>query len=289
MKKILKYTRIAVSLLCLTIVTAVSAGWLTSLLMVADIIQHVQFMTLILTISLSTIALWIVVTYLFGRIYCSSVCPLGTFQDIFIRLPRITRRMAGKRVFRYSVPLSTLRYSTLAIVFATLPAGFTAAACILDPDAIYVRMVKLIAFEIAGASVFAYLVTLGIIIFIVVMSARRGRLWCNTICPVGTALGAISRWSVFHFDINTDLCTNCRRCEDVCKAECIDLDDHVVDGSRCINCFDCINVCRDNAINYTIRRHKLSIPMMQRLSADKRTPVADASVAADNSVTSEEK
>ena len=29
----------------------------------------------------------LILTFFFGRIYCSTVCPLGTLQDIFTRLP----------------------------------------------------------------------------------------------------------------------------------------------------------------------------------------------------------
>ena len=50
------------------------------------------------------------------------------------------------------------------------------------------------------------------------------------------------------------------------------LRDHVVDSSRCINCFDCLPVCPNDAISYTSRRKQLSVPMMQRLSMERRRP-----------------
>lgn len=276
MKHLLKYSRIAVSVFCLSVITALASGWGAAFLISLHVIEKVQFIPLILSVSVTTVVLWIVITFLFGRIYCSSVCPLGTFQDIFIRLPRITKKMREKRRFSYTIPLSTLRYSALVIVFASLLAGITAFAMILDPYAIYTRLVKLMAFKLAGASAIAFAITMSTVILIAVVAARKGRLWCNTLCPVGTTLGMVSRYSVFHFDINTDICTNCRRCVDHCKAQCIDLNDHVVDGSRCINCFNCVDVCPDDAITYTTRRHRLSIPMLQRLSDRSDTAPADA-------------
>ncbi len=63
---------------------------------------------------------------------------------------------------------------------------------------------------------------------------------CNTLCPVGTILGCVSRNSAMRIDIDTDRCIQCRRCEHVCKAECIDMQSHVVDMSRCVVCFDCL-------------------------------------------------
>lgn len=269
MKRYLKYLRIIVSVFCLAAMTATGAGTSSALLEAAGLIERVQFIPLVLSMSVGMIVLWLGLTFLFGRIYCSTVCPVGTVQDIFIRLPRLTRKMASERPFRYAAPMSTMRYTLLVVVLASLLAGITAVACVLDPAEIYLRLV-----DLAGATVAVTAVTLVTVALIAWMSAKRGRLWCNTICPVGTALGAVSRFSLFHFDIDTDLCTNCRRCADVCKAECINLDDHVVDGSRCVNCFDCIAVCRDKAIDYTTRRHQLSIPMMQRLKQQNNPETA---------------
>ena len=82
----------------------------------------------------------------------------------------------------------------------------------------------------------------------------------------------MSRFSILQMDIDTDLCINCRKCEDVCKGQCIDLTDHVVDGSRCVNCFDCVDICPNRAIRYTTRRHRLSTPLMQRVSGLAKRP-----------------
>ena len=94
----------------------------------------------------------------------------------------------------------------------------------------------------------AALLTLGIIGF---LAWKSGRTWCNTVCPVGTALGLLSRHALIRPRIRKESCVRCGLCEKVCKASCIDVQSGSVDGSRCVSCFNCQSVCRKNAISLT--------------------------------------
>lgn len=272
MRNTLRIFRIIVSLLLFVAAVLFAASGGTFLGVELGWIEKIQMIPMVLSVSVTTLILWFAVTFIFGRIYCSSVCPLGTLQDFFLRIPRLTRSQRLRRPFRYVRGLSTMRFSTLVVVIGSLLAGITVPACVLDPFAIFCKFVEPLTLKLLGTSAIAFIVTMATVVMIAVMAARRGRLWCNSLCPVGSALGVVSAHSVFHFDIDTDLCTNCRKCEYVCKTQCIDLSDHVVDGSRCVNCFDCLSVCEPGAIDYTTRRHTLSTPMMQRLRGIKRKP-----------------
>ncbi|WP_321415916.1 hypothetical protein [uncultured Desulfobacter sp.] len=71
------------------------------------------------------------------------------------------------------------------------------------------------------------------------MSARPGKLYCNTLCPVGTLLGLISKYSMvkIHFDIGS--CNSCGRCAQVCKSGSINVKTNSVETDRCVSYLNC--------------------------------------------------
>lgn len=265
----LRLLRVIVSSLCMAGVTLLLVLPASALAAHLSELSRLQWLPAAMSFSLVTCIGWLVVTLIFGRIYCSSVCPLGTMMDIVYRLRRRRRPVSDPKVsFRYHAPMSTVRNVLVIATFVTLVLGIVLLAKLLDPYGTYARFCNYICrpLYLWHTPGFWYGCVIAIVTFVavVLMAWKRGRLWCNTVCPVGTTLGYVSRHSLLRIDIDTDLCTHCRRCEWACKAECIDLTSHTVDGSRCINCFNCIDSCHDDAIRYTFSRKQLSIPMMQR-------------------------
>ena len=55
-------------------------------------VAHIQIFPLALAGSIAGILAWLALTLVFGRIYCSTVCPMGILQDVFARVPRLGRR-----------------------------------------------------------------------------------------------------------------------------------------------------------------------------------------------------
>ena len=89
----------------------------------------IQFLPALLALNLGVVVLLVLLTFIFGRIYCSVVCPLGVFQDII-------SWMAGKRKknrFRYSKAVSWLRYGVLGIFVVALIAGAGSLVALLAP------------------------------------------------------------------------------------------------------------------------------------------------------------
>jgi ferredoxin len=88
------------------------------------------------------------------------------------------------------------------------------------------------------------------LIIVGILAWRHGRTYCNTICPVGTFLGFLSKFSLFRLTFNEEKCTKCKACERGCKSSCIDVKSMNIDHSRCVSCFNCINRCKFGAMNY---------------------------------------
>ena len=255
--------------------TGVVQGWFGWL-------AKIQFIPALLALNFGVVVALVLLTCVFGRVYCSVICPLGVFQDV-------VSRMGGKykkNCFRYSPALSWLRYGVLALFVAVCGAGLWAGvtglmgwAGLLEPYSAYGRMASnlLAPFYRWGNNLLAYMAermdsyafyevevwmkglsVLGVALltFVVlsVLAWRNGRTYCNTICPVGTLLGFLSRYAWLKPVIDTSKCVNCNLCERNCKASCIHIKEHKIDYSRCVACMDCINKCRKGAITYTRRK-----------------------------------
>jgi polyferredoxin len=217
----------------------------------------------------------VVITLLFGRVYCSFLCPLGALQDLLIAGSQRFRRQPGHS---FSRPLNGLRYSLLALTVLTALIGSLSLVSLLDPTSLAGRIFthflqpllvgtyNLGIFVLKPLDIYLYpkqtafvppsvlAVTVVFFLLIMYLAVTRGRLYCNTICPVGTFLGWISHVSIFQFALNQKSCSECVRCENVCKAGCIDPQTASIDMSRCVGCFNCLNACSKATIRYQRRR-----------------------------------
>lgn len=219
--------------------------------------ESLQLIPAAIGLLLPTLAFWLAITLVFGRLYCSTVCPLGALMDLGSRL------RPESRPFRWSRPLRTLRIVCFALASVLLMLHVPGVENWIDPYGLYSSIVERLTSGAVGLSA----ISGGVMLCAIGLAAyRRGRLFCNSVCPLSAPLGLVARNAAFHIDINTDRCTQCRRCVDVCKASCINLNDHVADMSRCVVCFNCLAVCADDAIAYTLSRHTLSHPLLQKIS-----------------------
>lgn len=248
-------------------------------------ITSVQIVPVILSVSGSLILFWILVTLLFGRVYCSMVCPTGIVQDLAARLPRRTRRLKLRRGYTYHAAHNKFRYIWLGIIVASVIAGMSLMLALFDPYSAFGRLMTYLLRPLIsvanggtmlGGTLIGIVTAAATLAAIVAVPIKRGRLICNTVCPVGSILSLVSRHSVYGIDINTDTCVNCGLCARVCKAECIDTKDHTVDMSRCVVCFDCTAVCDSGAITYTTRKHRLSIPMLMKVTGPRTATTMSA-------------
>ena len=264
MYKSLRYLRIFIALIAMAVPTwALLAGY-------DSVFVRMQILTALLSGAAVCLIFWLVITLIYGRIYCSTVCPLGTFMDCVGFASRKIRRQ--RKDFSYTPPSPRTRIIFLIITLCTMVTGGAILPTVFDPYSAYSRMVEELVARPLGLSVSALgfsITSLCIAILtavaVIAVSWRRGRLACNTVCPVGTILGFVGGRSYFHIEIDPDKCINCGECVRVCKSQCIKMPEKVVNISRCVVCFDCTAACPNGAITYKTGRVPLDMPMMQAI------------------------
>ena len=209
-------------------------------------VARLQFIPAILALNAGAFIVVLLATLLFGRIYCSVICPTGILQDVAIGAHGFK-----KNRFKYKKATNWLRYGVLVLFIAALLAGFSAIAGLIEPYSMFGRMVSLVGHPSSAAVKLVGGISL---ILIIVLAFFLGRWWCNNICPVGTLLGLLSRFSLFKPVIDTEKCTSCKKCERNCKSSCIDIANKKIDYSRCVTCMDCLSDCKFGAMKYALAR-----------------------------------
>ena len=110
--------------------------------------------------------------------------------------------------------------------------------------------------EVWIGSLPVFIAAVAMFVLICILAYTGGRTWCNNICPVGTVLGLVSRYSLFGPVIDSGKCRGCKLCGKQCKSSCIDMEHHQIDYSRCVDCMDCLDICNEGAIQYGFRYGK---------------------------------
>ncbi|MDL2221728.1 4Fe-4S binding protein [Parabacteroides sp. OttesenSCG-928-N08] len=237
---------------------------------------HLQLIPALLAGMAAIVIIQLLLAFLFGRVYCSMICPAGILQDIINRIYCIGKKKnKGSRRFGYKKPQNLLRYSLTALTFLLIPFGILLPGLLLDPysnfgriatnlfrpAAVFINnlLAELFAMfdnytlfhvkltTITTPALIGALIALGVFVGLTIW---RGRLFCNTLCPVGGLLSLVSRFSLFRIDIDQSKCSSCGLCEKSCKAEAIDTKTMRVDASRCVSCFNCVSKCKKDSLHY---------------------------------------
>lgn len=221
----------------------------------------------------------VLATFVFGRLYCSVVCPMGIVQDFFNWLGM----KKSRNHFHYTSENRWLRFIVLAVFIVLFIVGLSSYAALIEPYSIYGRIsnnffaplyryINNLAAEYAvshdslafynvdnsfAPSLMLY-ISGGTLLMFAVVSFFAGRWWCSNVCPVGTALSLVSRFSLLRPVFDTSKCNGCKLCAHRCKASCINPQEHKVDMSNCVVCFDCVKNCRQGAISFGFRKYTKS-------------------------------
>ena len=293
----LRKIRICLQVVMMTLITLLLLGIGFRVHLWAGWVAKIQFLPAILAFNFGALAFLIVLTLIFGRIYCSVICPLGIMQDFFTWIGGKVK----KNRFYHTKEKKVLRYGSLGVFILALIIGFAPITTVFEPYSAYSRIVNSLfkplydmlnnwlaginaandrynftEVQIWTRSVTTFVVAILTLFILAFLAWRRGRLYCNSVCPVGTLLSFGSRYSLFRVRFDKDKCKSCGMCEKNCKAQAIDSKNGTVDYSRCVVCGDCLNKCKFDALHYT---RELSASKSKTVDGERRAFLAAIAMA----------
>ncbi len=272
---ILKKLRVALALLFVISISLLFFDFTGTIYAWIGWVAKIQLIPALLALNIGTVVVLVLLTLLFGRVYCSVICPLGVFQDMISAINKT------KNKYKYSSAHNILRYIVLALFIVALVAGIGSLVALLEPYSAYGRMASnlfapfykwgnnILAYfaeradsyafyqvEVSIAGLLTFVIAISSFIIVSILAWRNGRIYCNAICPVGTVLGLVSKVSIYKHRFDANKCNSCGLCAKNCKASCINPKLHTIDYSRCVSCFNCIDQCNKKAISYVPKKQK---------------------------------
>lgn len=230
----------------------------------------------------SSLAILVVLlTVVFGRVWCGWLCPLGSLLDIFTLRKKNQKPVdfpESWRRFKYFILLSILiaaLFTNLSLLildpltifvrsFTTsfwpaVDAAFTALETVLYPVSFLSEAVGQLDALIRPAvlplnpALYRYAFLYGsILVGIIALNRLAPRFWCRYICPLGGLLGWISKFSIYRREV-TAACRDCKLCANGCPTGTIQAEKgYRSDPSECTVCLKCLDSCRLNGNEFII-------------------------------------
>jgi len=237
------------------------------------LIVKVQLLPAVLAMNLVVMAVVLGLTFLLGRVYCSTVCPMGAVQDAVLWMRRRLVRKGSRIVIAPVRNGRVIRAVALVVSIALIALGFVSLGALFDGYSLYGRVATAVflplcqfaqnavaALQANGGHPYLFReeifvrgassqVVAGVgLAGVVVLAWFRGRWFCNALCPVGAALSFAATRPVVKLAIRPESCVSCGLCASACAAGAIDVKTKTVDNAACVRCLNCLAVCRKDAL-----------------------------------------
>lgn len=195
---------------------------------------------------------------LLGRFVCGWLCPFGLVQDLLHKIPifKKKKRLPGHRFLKYgkyAVLIFLVGVGSLFLFdgYAKVPA-FCKFLC---PSGTLFGAIPLLGTDGAlrdqAGGLFFW--KLGILLFLVVLSVKVYRPFCQYLCPLGAVYGWFNRFSLVQIHWEKERCISCKACENACP---VALSVQEISRSpECIRCGKCVSACPQNCLHFS---HKTS-------------------------------
>ncbi len=171
---------------------------------------------------LMLIVFTIVTTIIWGRVFCSSLCPFGAVQDVIARFTPKAWRFKMPQLFHDNALY--VKYAILALIIGTAISGSS------------ISLFQY--FEPFGTLFFfsSSMLLWSILILILIASVLVERFYCRYVCPLGAALGIVALVSPLRIN-RVPQCTLCKVCEHACPTGAIRKEK--IDFKECVRCDIC--------------------------------------------------
>lgn len=166
----------------------------------------------------------IITTIIWGRVFCSSLCPFGAVQDFIARFTPKAWRLKMPQIIHDNALY--VKYAVLALIVG---------AAISGSDISLFQY-----FEPFGTLFFfsSSVLLWSILIVILIASVLIERFYCRYVCPLGAALGVVALVSPLRIN-RVPQCSVCKVCEHACPTGAIRSEK--IDFKECVRCDICEN------------------------------------------------
>ncbi|MBQ8677976.1 MAG: 4Fe-4S binding protein [Alphaproteobacteria bacterium] len=227
------------------------AGWFYPLpLFDLQLVPLLQSLSLsFTTLACLLVGVVVVLTLLFGRIYCSTLCPLGLLQELLLFLYHpLFHRFKKKSSGNFYQKHYAWHYVLAALLLGAMLGGTALLVRMFDPYSIFGNAASKARFGLAVVMILA------VVVFF------RKRFFCVNICPVGAVLGWLSRFALFKIHFAADGCVKCGMCARHCPSGSIDYVNQSINNETCVRCLRCLVPCRKGSIIGASVQPKPEIP-----------------------------
>lgn len=183
-----------------------------------------------LPMAIALISLFVVLTLVFGRMFCGYVCPIGAVQELAYNAPVKKFKYTNRKVILVIHLAASLSILMLAVALAIPVLSILGIAAFFN-------------LKILSVAFFAFL-------SILVISIVFYRPFCRFGCPYGLLMALVARVSIFKFTRTSD-CIDCGKCEKACPTGEAGREDN---AQECYLCGRCVAACPKDALKYDKRR-----------------------------------
>lgn len=210
-----------------------------------------EFLKRIFISSFILLGIFLVATFILGRVFCGYFCPLGAIQE---GLRFIGRKLGFEKDLELPLWLDKyLRYVKYISLALVVYFSFSLNDLIFREYGPYNALMHL------GEEFDEKIVGYSILIGIVIISLFTKNWWCRYFCPLGAFLAPWKRIGAFRIKRNAKTCISCGLCDTNCPAGLQIKNVDEVKSGDCISCGKCVGHCPENSLSYNIFGHTVSL------------------------------